>query len=390
MNFIYDRLYGRIPINEYDLRLFQTKEMARLRQVSLSAIPPWTMPAGICASKFEHSVGVAHLARIVGQKPEFQQIVRDLYFAALAHDMATPPFSHASEYFLVKLFGKDHEMFIDDVFEDSEFSKEVARQGGDIGRVAALIKGDYKPWSDLINGSIDLDNLDNSPRYGLSMGLIQKIPYSPEELAKAYSVKNNQLVLLANQINGLESWEQTRKTIYEFIYSDANLSPGMMLSRALEFAYREGELTRGYFFMTDAEAFDYLLTKGNKRTKTLIERVDRWDFYLKVFEFKSAEVSPEAAAYFSDSGNRDGLADEISEELGIPSEDVCVYLGKDKGFKKIHLPIAGDDGDKEHESKNVLTYMAQAYLYPRWADKAEAVERIIRGKLVVFFESLKA
>lgn len=382
--FIYDRLYGQIEFDNNELRLFQTKELARLRQVSLSAIPTWTIPTGVCASKFEHSVGVAHLARIVGKRPEFQDVSRDLYFASLAHDLGTPPFSHASEYFLIKMFGKNHEEFADDIIEDSEFAREVQRQGGNIQRVLDYVNGRDKPMSDLINGTIDIDNLDNTLRYGLSMGLLKNIPYSPEELAKAYAIRKGQLVLLAGHTDGLQGWEKTRMDVYNFVYGGVNLSTGMMLFRALDFAVRENEINKDYFTMTDADAFSYLLQACNTRTRTLIERANRWIFYPRVYDYSTSQVTEEVVGLVMNSSNRGVLADDISKLLKIPPEDVCVYMGKNKGFKQIHLPILSNGGEEDmHKPKNKLTYMAQVYVHPKWTDKSREIQQFMQGKLRV-------
>jgi HD superfamily phosphohydrolase len=381
MDFVHDRLYKRVGFNADELRLFQTKELARLRHVSLSAIPTWTIPTGVCASKFEHSVGVAHLAKVVASRPEFEEISRDLYFAALAHDLGTPPFSHASEYFQVKLTGKNHEVFAEEVIEGGEFAKEVKRQGGDIDRVLTFVKGEDKPMSDLINGTIDVDNLDNTLRYGMSMGLLTEQLYSPEELARAYAVRGGELVLLADHTNGLPAWERTRRLVYEFVYGEVNLSAGMTLFRALDFARREGEIKRDYFLMTDSEAFNYLLTKCNSLTRELIERANRWIFYPRVFNFRGDDVSEQFVSYVMDSDNRGQLADEISSRLHIPPEDVSVYMGKDKGFKKIHFPIVGNGRDQEHQPQRKLAYMVQVYVHPRWADRTSEVEEVVNNKL---------
>lgn len=382
ISFVYDRLYGQVEVTEQDLRLFQTRELARLRHVSLSAIPTWTILTGVCASKFEHSVGVAHLARVVSERPEFQEVSRDLYFAALAHDLGTPPFSHASEYFQTKLTGKNHEVFAEEIIEGGEFAREVKRQGGNIDRIIAFVKGEDKPLSDLVNGSIDIDNLDNTLRFGLSTGLLHEINYSPEELARAYAIRDQKLVLLAEHATGIEGWEETRRVVYEFVYGGINLSAGMMLFRALDFARREGKINRDYFLMTDSEAFTYLATECNVRTRALIERVDRWILYPRVYNFRKAEVSGGFVNYVLDPDNRGKIADEIGAELGIPPEDVCVYMGKDKGFKKIHLPIVGSGDDQEHRPRNKLAYMVQVYLHPKWIDKSKEVEGIVKSKLI--------
>jgi len=383
VSFVYDRLYQRVDLAEWDIKLFQTKELTRLRHVSLSAIPTWTIPTGVCASKFEHSVGVAHLAKIVGRRPEFRDISRDLYFAALAHDLGTPPFSHASEYFQVKLTGKNHEVFAEEIIEGGEFAEEVRKQGGNIDRVIAFVKGEDKPFSDLVNGSIDIDNLDNTLRFGLSMGLLHEKKYSPEELAKAYAIRDQNLVLLAEHTAGIEGWEETRRAVYEFVYGKINLSAGMMLFRALDFARREGEIDKSYFLMTDSEAFTFLSTKCNSRTRTLVERANRWMFYPRIHNLRETEVSDGFISYVLDSDNRGMMADEISEAVGIPPEDVCVYMGKDKGFKKIHLPIVGGGGDQEHQPKNKLAYMVQVYLHPKWVGKIDEVGELIKCKLSV-------
>jgi len=381
-DFIFDRLYERLEFTPDDLRLFQTKELTRLRQVSLSATPTWIVPAGICATKFEHSVGVWHLARVVGQRPEFCDFVKDLAFAALAHDLGTPPFSHASERFLMKLIGKNHEEFAEDVLDNSEFSREVERQGGSPEIVTKLVKGEYKPLSDIINGSIDLDNLDNSLRYGLSMGLFREHLYSPENLAQAFAMRGGRLVLLPGYDQDLEGWEECRRKVYKFGSSPANMSPGMMMVRAMDFAVREGEIKRDFFFKNDAEAFSYLVTECNPRTKILVEMVQKWMFYSRIFNFSTSQPTDYIMDFFSDVDNRGILADEISSLLKAPPEEVCVYLGKDKGFKRIHIPILDDRGEEqERPAASELAWMAQVYVHPRWAGRSERVSEFMKERL---------
>ena len=161
-----------------------------------------------------------------------------------------------------------------------------------------------------------------------------------------------------------------------------HLSAGMMLFRALDFARREDEINRDYFLMTDSEAFIYLTTKCNIRTRSLIERADRWIFYPRVYNFRNNEVSDGLVSYILDSDNGGRMADEISVALSIPPEDVSVYMGKDKGFKKIHLPIVGDGDDQEHQPRNKLAYMVQVYIHPKWVDRSSEVKEIVEDRLV--------
>lgn len=377
---IQDRFYGKIDFDQADLKLFQTEEIARLRHVSHSAVPTWSIPVGTCASKFEHSVGVWHLAKIISQKPEFQQISRDLQFAALAHDIGTPPFSHASEYFMTTVFGKNHEDFVDEIMGESEFSEEVVNQGGNLGRIESFIKGEDE--HKLINGSIDLDNLDTSLRYGVSIGLINELPYSPEKLAEALTIIDGKLTIQHGNHEEIYGWERTRQVIYNFVYSHANLASGMMLSRALDFARREGKLTFDYFRMTDAQAHDYLLNHCNSKTQLIMERVNKWQYYPRIFNYSTRSPSTKTKDLFLNSDNRWVVSDEISRELNIPPEDISVFMGKDKGFKKIEIPILdGDNSTKEHHPTSKPKFMAQVYVRSKWEEKINQVHEIMNERL---------
>jgi len=75
---IFDRLYGNLELSDEELRLFQTKEMTRLRHISLSAVPPCALANCVCASKFEHSVGTGFLAKLVSNTCSFQEYAKEV------------------------------------------------------------------------------------------------------------------------------------------------------------------------------------------------------------------------------------------------------------------------------------------------------------------------
>ncbi|MGD9129200.1 MAG: HD domain-containing protein [Candidatus Woesebacteria bacterium] len=382
MKIIYDRLYGQLQVSDHDLKLFQTEELTRLRQVSLSAVPPWTLPVANSASKFEHSVGTAHLARIVAQKSEFKEFAKDLYFAALAHDIATPPFSHVTEYFQIKLFGKNHEEFAEDVLDRSELANLMKKQGTSIKRIIDLINGRGGVCGDLVNGSIDLDNLDNSLRFALSIGLISQLLYSPEAIAELYAIENNQLILLIKDRKDLEAWELTRKIVYDLLYTELNLSPALMMYRALDLAFQENELKKEFFLMTDAEAFSYLEHNCNPKTQIITRRARKWQFYPTAYSFSTNTASKKLRDFFLDIDNRTILADKISSQFKIKAEDITVYFGKGRGFKKIHLPIFAKAGEiEEYVPSQQERWMAYIFLHSSELKKAEGIRELMDSKI---------
>jgi HD superfamily phosphohydrolase len=137
---IHDRLYRDIEVSDIDLAIFQTPEMVRLRDVSLSNGPSCLTTFSSLSNRFEHSVGVGYLPNFLHHTFDREQ--RDLlHYAGLLHDIATPPFSHLSEHFLTELTGKDHEQFIDDFLAGSEIEKIIEKDGVSFKDVKRIVKG---------------------------------------------------------------------------------------------------------------------------------------------------------------------------------------------------------------------------------------------------------
>lgn len=375
-NFILDILYGKIPFSGDDLKLFQTKEMQRLRKVSVGTAPSWCVPEGTCCSRFEHSVGVWHLAKILGEREEFQAVIKDLAFAALAHDLATPPFSHSSGLMMEKILGKDHEEMVGDILFDSDFGREVARQGGNLRRIADLILQKDK-FSDLINNTIDLDNLDNTLRYALSIGLLHKKSYDPEALAKSFVIRNKRLSLLYTK--DLIHWERCREVVYRHIYDTYE---EFIIPLVLDLAFQAGDLTKSFFALDDYQAVEFLKNECNERTRRVIRRVEEWQRYEPAYNFDIEDPAPETAVRLSDSDLRLQLSKNISEALGLPVEDVCVGVARNKGFKQIHLPIIGADGGfSTHQPSQKPCWYIRVFVYGFDPSFKKTIEKIVCGTL---------
>lgn len=379
--FVIDRNYGEIQYSESELRLFQTKEITRLRQISLSTTPPWMVRGGYPATRFEHSLGVANLAKIVGQNPNFSDIARDLYFASLFHDAGSPPFSHLSDGFMEKHLGIEHERHAISILSGSEYAAEVKKLGGSLKNIEKLILGDKKLLaSEVLNGSLDIDNLDNILRYGVSIGLYNKNSYSPETIAASFDIKNGHVVLNDICLKDLESWVRCRKVAYDYVYSTQNGAPGSMVHRALDLASKGGRLNTEFFGMTDIEASNYLETKCGKEAANLIQRANRWMFYLPAVDIQTTTPSERLKILSTDEDYRGMIADDIARTLQIPYEDVCVYLRQGRNFRKIHLPVVDGNGHEvPFEQNGATNWVAQVYLYRDHSDKMDKAADLFKS-----------
>jgi len=381
-DFIIDRIYGRIDVTPGDLKLFQTKELIRTRNISLAAIPPQVLYAGMCDTRFHHSIGVAHLAKALGKKPEFKQVGKDLYFAALLHDIGHPPFSHSSDYFQQLVLGKNHEEVVPEILHGSKLAKKIESQGGSMDNIIHLIQGNQKPFSDLLNGSVDIDNLDNVLRYAMSIGLIHKATYSPEKITDSYSLSEGGLIFLPGVNEDLREWEKTRKLVYDFVDSPVNKAIAMMMFRGLAFALEESELDTKFFFMGDYEALNYLINKCNPKTSEMFKNIANLQFYQQVFDFSINNPSNKVKNILENRENRILLADEISEELQLNPEEVCVYVGKSKGVRQIHIPILDQNGNStNYQPLEEQEWMARVYVHLSQIDKALGIREYMSAKL---------
>src|ERR1044072_613216 len=98
MRSFHDALYGTVTLDPGIAELAKTPLMQRLRDVRLSNIDSLDMPGISAITRFEHSLGVAHVASAVA----FAHAVPRLDFlalqaAALIHDAAITPFGHLLE-----------------------------------------------------------------------------------------------------------------------------------------------------------------------------------------------------------------------------------------------------------------------------------------------------
>ena len=120
---IYDSIYGKFDVEEILEVLINTKAIQRLKNVyqdgaSYLVNPKWNV------TRYEHSIGVMILIRIMGGSIEEQ-------IAGLLHDVSHTAFSHVVDFALDNKDEDYHEKIYKNIIENSEIPKILKNYGYD-------------------------------------------------------------------------------------------------------------------------------------------------------------------------------------------------------------------------------------------------------------------
>jgi hypothetical protein len=236
----HDRLYGRLDLPDIATTLAtRCPLLLRLREVRMSNIPFLAHPSFANVDRYEHSLGVAHLAWRWARRNDIgAEAATALTLAALYHDAATPAYGHLFEGFL-KRWGFDHEQQLNDVLIGRILGRSGAQvflggicqlpvelrkhpnYGTDLNEyVVADIAGGGGALGQLVSGDIDFDNIDNVIRATTAMGIGGDHPVHPYDVIDSIVLEDGVLRLSRERIMPIAKWMQTRYALYDAILTN--------------------------------------------------------------------------------------------------------------------------------------------------------------------------
>jgi HD superfamily phosphohydrolase len=331
--YIYDPLYGVIYLPELVWDFLPIPELQRLREVRLCNINSLCLIGGANINRYEHAIGTCYLAieSISHWSPlscmsdsEYRQVV----LAALLHDIMSGAFGHSVEY-IESREGFSHEsafeQFILGIYKDKYQYKSIKSQPvffgmdiklGDklsedeIRKIGEVISGTGK-FGALLNGDLDLDNLDNVFRLAFHIGIVRDVSV-PLRLARALAIKNGQLTVSDNAIPLVEEWQRIRKRLYELLLlNPQEFAAKCMLSEAIEMAKE----TKVQSFSWNDVDFELLkkLSEVSSESNVIIKRLVSGDLYGCVGIYSSQKT--DMYDVFCDTSKRREFEKKIGSEL---------------------------------------------------------------------------
>ncbi|MHA7773888.1 HD domain-containing protein [Roseibium sp. M-1] len=346
--------------------LIASPTIQRLRHVRLSNIDSIDLPSIANISRFEHVLGVAHLADVLGFRSTistYDALV--ISSSALLHDWAITSFGHLVEEALQYVgTGFNHELRLSQLLSDEAdelFGADLQiLQGQETGlrRWATQIAGGngQKLLSDImehikgggaygpiIAGDIDIDNIDNIFRMQFHMGLLQDRDIAKRLVNNIVGLSSDQrsLTFQKNSKPDIETWISSRSDVYHHLMLGRRDFVGkVMLLYATILAFNEDIITLDDWKLTDSEFINRLISCGNKDVLQTVKRWllgDIWDATPLFWVKGKRPEYPELLKYSN------LLSDELSR--------VCFSYGiKDKRTRK--LDITFEDGTREVSGAN--------------------------------------
>lgn len=381
-----DPLYGvEWSLPEVISRLLETKLCVRYRNITQSASPASMIAMGALPSRCLHGLGVAYLAELVLEKNSKLLPIdfrKHFMTAAFLHDAGNPPFSHLSEPFLKEITGYDGESFLGVLLNEPFFEAGgVLRQFDlDSDLIVKSVTGNYKPYSDVLNGSLDVDNLDNVFRHAFHTGLVSNKDAGTlaTSLTRDFNFDGNEWVLPSWREESVRKWQNRRRDVYQQVYMLPHSSLNRMLYRALELTFEEGLLFESFFLLDDFSATEKLA--GYKRIGTLVDRARRWQFYSEIFS--ATRDSNLWIETYSSCRGRMELTEKIRSRFSLEPEDLTVCIFKNNAVRSVTIPYLDSRGFKSvGGASNVNPYQVAVYVHDGILDRKAQIVDALRTEL---------
>lgn len=363
---IRDAVHGDMTFSADEVRLLDTRAMQRLRGVKQLGLASLVYPSAV-HTRFEHSLGVCHLAGKIIENLERKGVYRfseddrrRIRTVALLHDVTHVPFGHTFED--ERRIAPRHDADaarLAAVLED-ELGEELERQGL-LATVRAHLGGDPPPTPDdyfvrdVFAGTICADLLDYLRRDARFCGLTADYD---DRLPALFTRLGGRLALdlqrhgrfrhdaLSEVVQALRMRYLLTERVY---FHHAKIAAGAMLSKALEMAVAAGRFRYAELFRLRDDAFLHVLrerTADSPNIQNLLLGLERRWLYKPVFwatrdHLQDGDLADLKRRFYDNAdGARTRLETELCAAAGVPDGGVIVYCpSPDMALKEADVTV---------------------------------------------------
>ena len=243
---IIDPIHDFVRVYDNELKIIDTPIFQRLRRIRQLSGAHLIYP-GAQHTRFEHSLGVMHIASMAGQALAEKGVVsfddiQNLRLAGLLHDIGHGPFSHLFEEIFEEKRKISHEDLGRDIILKTEIGDIISKNGFDKKLITKLAFGDSKLqfMNEIISGTLSADIMDYLLRDGYFTGA-EHAKIDHHRLTHSLDVYKNKLALDKSSLVNFETMMISRFQMFKAVYFHKTVRAGeVMLLEAMDLA--EGEL----------------------------------------------------------------------------------------------------------------------------------------------------
>jgi HD superfamily phosphohydrolase len=333
---IKDPVHGYVYITEAEKHLIDSYPFQRLRRLRQLAGSEFVY-SGANHTRFEHSIGVLHLAGELSENQNLCQLLSDediqlVRMASLLHDVGHGPFSHVFEHLLVKFLNKTHEDMTYWLIQESEIHdiiKDVGFNPSDVANLAVgKLRRSGKAFLDqIIQSAVDIDKLDfvirDTYHTGAEYGYVDIF-----RLIHMMDVLGENLAVDVGALSALESFVLARLESFRSIYFHrVGRAAQIMLATAMENAKDELGLVKfdtpdDYLALTDYTVWTKL--RECKKSKAIMNNLERRNLlkcaYDRTFHVKDKMVP----SIFCVDEVRDQVRNKIAQDAEVDPQVIMI------------------------------------------------------------------
>ncbi len=358
---IRDPLYGFIDLSETETRIIDTPVFRRLLGIKQLSHAYLVYPTAI-HTRFEHSLGVTHLADLVSKQLSFDDEVKEIVrLAALLHDVGHGSFSHLFESVMESVNGKkiDHDkisMML--IKEDPDISSILGDKGEKIIHIL-----DHRPApgldaeisslaTDVVSSPLDVDKMDylrrDSYHIGVAYGQFD-LPRIIHTLTYTGDPAEQKICVDSKGKDSIESYRLGRYLMHAQVYKHhAHLIGDQMFLQALDLAVNEEDIIQKeallidtdlskphkefldfYTSLDDRGLYDCIFRKKESKASKILKRIQNRNLLKRVAEYlldkdiDNAQVRDRMSRLSREDARL--MAYNIASEAGLDKHDVIVH-----------------------------------------------------------------
>jgi HD superfamily phosphohydrolase len=273
---IIDPIHDFIRVYDHELKIIDDPIFQRLRRIRQLSGAHLTYPAAQ-HTRFEHSLGVMHIASQAGQALHEKGILKSddieiLRLAGLLHDIGHGPFSHLFEE-VIQQKKFSHEDFGREIILKSEIGDNLSRNGYDKKFITKIAFGDSKLQflNEIVSGALSADMMDYLLRDGYFTGA-EHAQIDHKRITQSLDVHRKKLALERSALYSFESMMHSRYQMFKAVYFHKTVRAAeVMLLEALrlsddEFGFTSFNINE-YVKLTDEYVLSTLISSKSPKLK---------------------------------------------------------------------------------------------------------------------------